>query len=78
MRPTPLVILIVWLVACLGYEFWRVATFMAEPASGDLYAHSWGFQVVVFVVFRFGFWLAALLLALAAEGFWHRRSRPAA
>ena len=78
MRRVPLVILVLWLVLCFGYEFWRVASFMAEPASGDLYAHTWGFQFVVFVVFRFGFWVAALLFALAAEGFWHRRPRPAA
>jgi hypothetical protein len=67
MRRAPLVILVLWLVLCLGHEFWRVATFMAEPASGDLYAHTWGFQFVVFVVFRFGFSVAALLFALPSR-----------
>ena len=69
MRRTPLVILVLWLALCASYAFWRVATFMAEPASGDLYAHTWGFQFIAFVVFRFGFWVAALLFALAIEGF---------
>jgi hypothetical protein len=78
MRRAPFVILVVWLVLCLSYEGWSVATFMAEPASGDLYAHTWSFQFVVFVVFRFGFWVAALLVTLAVESFWHRRPRPAA
>lgn len=64
MRCDLLVIFVFWLVLCVGYEFQRIATFMAQPAAGDLYAHSWGFQFVVFVVFRFGFRVAGLLFAL--------------
>ena len=57
----------VWFVVCLAYELHRIATFLALPPSGDLYAHGWGFQLLAFAVFRFPIWLVGLLVILVVE-----------
>jgi hypothetical protein len=57
----------VWLVACLVYELHRISTFLALPATGDLYAHDWGFQLFAFAIFRFPLWLVGLLFILIVE-----------
>jgi len=56
-----------WLVVCLAYELHRIATFLALPPGGDLYAHDWGFQLFAFALFRFPIWLVGLLVILAVE-----------
>jgi hypothetical protein len=56
-----------WFIVCLAYELHRIATFLALPASGDLYAHDWGFQLFAFACFRFPIWLVALFAILAVE-----------
>ncbi len=61
---------------------WRfyigVSNYLAHPTDGDLYAHTWSFQAIVFLVFRlpiillaFGAWLG--LERLAARLLSHRR-----
>ena len=77
MRRAPLVIFVVWLVLCFGYNGWHIASFMANPAAGDLYERSWGFQIMCFCIFFLGFWVAALLFALGVEGYWHQRRKVA-
>jgi hypothetical protein len=57
----------IWLAACLAYELHRISTFLALPATGDLYAHDWGFQLFAFACFRFPIWVVALFAILAAE-----------
>lgn len=57
----------VWLLICLAYELHRIATFLALPPSGDLYAYDWGFQLFAFAVFRFPIWLVGLLVILVVE-----------
>jgi hypothetical protein len=57
----------VWLVACLWYELHRISAILALPADGDLYAHNWGFQLLVFAMFRFPMWLVGLLIIVVAE-----------
>jgi hypothetical protein len=51
----------------LAYELHRIATFLALPPSGDLYAHDWGFQLFAFACFRFPIWLVGLLVILVVE-----------
>ena len=57
----------VWLIVCLAYELDRIATFLALPPTGDLYAHDWGFQLLAFALFRFPVWLVGLLVILIVE-----------
>jgi hypothetical protein len=57
----------VWLIVCLAYELHRIATFLALPPTGDLYAHDWGFQLFAFALFRFPVWLVGLLVILIVE-----------
>jgi hypothetical protein len=66
----------VWLVICLTYELHRIATFLALPPSGDLYAHDWGFQLFAFALFRFPIWLVGLLVILAIEFTFSKRRIP--
>jgi hypothetical protein len=42
-----------WLLVCLSFELHRISAFLALPPSGDMYAHTWSFQLMVFAVFRF-------------------------
>ena len=57
----------VWLIVCLAYELHRITAFLALPPTGDLYAHAWGFQLMVFAIFRFPVWLVGLLVILIVE-----------
>ena len=57
----------VWLVICAAVELPRIAASATVATTGDLYAHTWSFQLFVFVMFRFPLWLIGLLLVLAAE-----------
>ncbi|MEY2500697.1 MAG: hypothetical protein QOI07_1031 [Verrucomicrobiota bacterium] len=57
----------VWLVMCAVVELPRISASATTAATGDLYAHNWPFQLMVFAVFRFPLWLVALLLFLIVE-----------
>jgi hypothetical protein len=57
----------IWLIVCLAYELHRIATFLALPPTGDLYACDWGFQLFAFALFRFPVWLVGLLVILIVE-----------
>jgi len=59
--------IVVWLIACLAYELHRISAILALPPSGDLYAHSWGFQLGVFAVLRLPVWIVALLVVFVVE-----------
>ena len=56
-----------WLVACVGVNARLISTYLANPQDGDLYAHNWGYQFVVFTIFRLPVWLLGLLAVLAIE-----------
>ena len=57
----------VWLVTCAVVELPRISASATTARTGDLYAHNWPFQLMVFAVFRFPLWFVALLLFLIAE-----------
>ena len=56
-----------WLVGCVGYTVWRLATYTPNPIDGDFYAHNWGFQLIVLIIFRLPIWIAVLLIVLCIE-----------
>ena len=50
-------------VGCAAVLFYfRTTALLAGPPSGDLYAHNWGFQLMVF----FAVWLPAILLIMGS------------
>ena len=57
----------VWLVICAAVELPRIPASATVATNGDLYAHTWPFQLLVFAMFRFPLWLIGLLLVVAAE-----------
>jgi hypothetical protein len=57
----------IWLVICAAVELPRIAHSATVATTGDLHAHTWPFQLMVFAVFRFPFWLVGLLLFLMLE-----------
>jgi len=57
----------IWLLICFSYELHRIAAILALPPSGDLYAYTWGFQLMTFVIFRFPVWIAALIVIYIFE-----------
>jgi hypothetical protein len=57
----------VWLIVCLSFELHRISALLALPPSGDLYAHTWSFQLMMFAIFRLPLWLIGLLVVFAAE-----------
>ena len=56
-----------WFVACAVVNLWLMASYIANPNDGDIYAHTWGYQLVVLVIFRLPGWLFGLLVILAGE-----------
>ena len=56
-----------WLVTCAVVELPRIAHSATAATTGDLYAHTWPFQLMVFAVFRFPLWLIGLLVFLILE-----------
>jgi hypothetical protein len=65
-----------WLVVCAVVELPRIAHSATVATTGDLYAHNWPFQLIVFAVFRFPLWLIGLLLFLMLEFALLTRRRP--
>jgi len=59
--------IVMWLVACAGVNAWTISSYLANPQDGDLYAHTLGYQFVVFAIFRLPVWLLGLVVILAVE-----------
>lgn len=57
----------IWVVACSLWFYIPARAFLAAPATGDLYAHSWSFQAFSFFVFRFPWCFLGLCSLLMAE-----------
>jgi hypothetical protein len=58
--------ILLWLVVCALYCYWYISSILARPIT-DTYANSVGFQFVMFMLLRFPFLFAALLLAIYFE-----------
>jgi hypothetical protein len=61
--------------SCLifAYLFWRfytgVKVYLAHPTDGDLYAHNWSFQLIVFCIFRLLPVLVGMIILFTSEWF---------
>ena len=61
-------------VAIAGWQFYvGVSEYLAHPTDDDLYAHTWGFQAIVFLVFTLPKILVGLLVLFGVEWFIARR-----
>lgn len=66
-RTVYLTTFIVWLLACLAFNGWKIQAYINNPNDLDHYAHNWGFGVFVFAIFYFPFWLLGLIAAIGVE-----------
>lgn len=41
-----------WALGCFVYAWLSIKQYLADPCDSDMYAHTIGFQVVVFFLFR--------------------------
>ena len=57
----------VWALFCVVVEFIAISAFLHSSDPSDVYDKTWGFQLIVFAIFRFPIWLLGLLLILGAE-----------
>jgi hypothetical protein len=55
------------LVLCAAHFWFRTATFLSNPTDTDLYAHTWSFQLMAFLIVFFPLWLLGLILLLSVE-----------
>jgi hypothetical protein len=65
----PVIILVTvgaWLVGCAFTAYHYVVTILALPHT-DAYARDWGFQLLMFGIFRFPFWFVGLLAVVSME-----------
>lgn len=62
-----LITVVCWLIACPLYGYYYVVSTLASPEPYDEYARNWGFQLVVFAIFRLPFLFIALLLLIGLE-----------
>ena len=53
----------------------RTVNYLAGPPDGDLYAQTWGFQAIVFVIFYFPRTMLAIGVWLVAQSAFIRRRR---
>ena len=73
-----LITALAWFVTCAGVNAWLILSYLANPKDGDLYAQTWGFQLIAFSLFRLPIWLLGLLAVLAVEyAFFVRHSETA-
>ena len=56
-----------WLALCVAHYVVRTHAILNGPRDNDLYAYTWGFQAVAFLLFRFPFWLLALAGLLGGD-----------
>ncbi len=56
-----------WLIVCIGYNGWRLATYTPNPLDRDFYAHDSGYQFIMLIIFQLPIWIVALLLILCVE-----------
>lgn len=56
-----------WALACSLWFYIPTRAYLAAPATGDLYAHSWSFQALNFGVSRLVWCFLGLCLLLIAE-----------
>ena len=60
--------------AIVGWHFYvGVSEYLAHPPDGDMYAHTWSFQAIVFAIFTLPRVLAGLTVLLGLEWFIARR-----
>ena len=57
----------IFIVALSVWFFITTRSYLAAPTDGDLYAHTWSFQVLNFCVFYFPPCVCALALLLLTE-----------
>ncbi|MDT5156135.1 MAG: hypothetical protein QOH51_492 [Acidobacteriota bacterium] len=65
----PVIILITigaWLVGCAYTAYHYVTSILALPDM-DAYARNWGFQLLMFSIFRLPFWVVGLLVVVSME-----------
>jgi hypothetical protein len=60
----------IWALLCVAHYVFRTHSILAGPRDDDLYAFSWGFQSIMFLLFRFPLWCVVLATVLLA-GSWH-------
>ena len=60
-------IVVVWLFTCPLYGYYYVTSILASPEPYDAYARNWGFQTLMFSLFRLPWLVVALLLLITAE-----------
>ena len=56
-----------WLTACPLYGYYYVVSTLALPEPYDDYARNWGFQLLMFSIFRLPFLFVTLMLLIALE-----------
>ena len=62
-----LITVFAWLIACPLYGYYYVVSTLALSEPYDDYARNWGFQLLMFSIFRLPFLFVALLLLIALE-----------
>lgn len=77
-KKTYLVTILVWMIACVAINGWRIYAYINNPNDLDQYAHTWRFGLFVFALFYFPFWLLGLLTLLAGEMTYFAKRRPGA
>jgi len=63
---------ILWMILMVAHYIFRTHSILSGPRNGDLYAYSWSFQAIVFLISIFPFWLAALCAMIVLEVYYLR------
>ena len=63
--------MVVAIAVCLFYI--GVSAYLANPTDGDLYAHTWSFQAIAFLIFTLPKIVVAVIALLGIEWFIARR-----
>jgi hypothetical protein len=66
---------IVWSLLCFGHYYLRTLTILSGPHDGDLYAYSWSYQAIMFLIFLFPIWILILGLVYFLEAFYFIRKQ---
>jgi hypothetical protein len=59
--------IILWSAACISFNVWRIYSYINNANDLDIFAHTWSFGFIVFMVFYLPIWLFGLFIVLVIE-----------
>jgi hypothetical protein len=65
----------IWALLCLGHSLIRTLIILSGPHDSDLYAYSWSYQGVIFLIFFLPAWIVGLSVVVSLLALYFVRTK---